>query len=77
MIAIWFMTKIYHDKLPSDWSNNLLANFSASQGTPASSAWLEHLQHEHYISARYMSLRPRCKRLPRAAPNFPPPEALN
>jgi hypothetical protein len=38
---------------------------------------LEHLQQVHNISARYMSSRPRCKRLRRAGPDFPPPEALN
>jgi hypothetical protein len=30
----------------------------------------------HNISARYMLFRPRCKRLRRAGPDFPPPGVL-
>jgi hypothetical protein len=37
---------------------------------------LEHLQQMHNISARYISSRPRYKRLRRAGSDFPPPKAL-
>jgi hypothetical protein len=38
---------------------------------------LEHLQQLRYILVRYTSLRARCKRIPRAAANIFPLEALN